>query len=233
MSSTTSIPSSAGVPGVLWQPTSRANGRAVLLLHEAPGITANVRRRGAVLAARGYTAFAPELHRAGRPLGRDEAHAAVAAFQHDPMPLRQRVAESLAQLCQACGAVPAQVAVLGYCFGGMAALEFARSGAEAGLVMSYHGLLSTRVPAPPGGVRMPVTVFTGALDPLVPLGDVAAFQQEMLDAQAQWRLVMYGQARHSFTNADAGGFGDPRMQYDPEADADAWAQTLQRLSAMA
>ncbi|WP_058642971.1 dienelactone hydrolase family protein [Pseudacidovorax intermedius] len=232
MTSTTPAPRSADVPGVLWQPTGPANGRAVLVLHEAPGITSNVRRRGAALAALGYTVFAPDLHRAGRALDRDESHAAVAAFQHDPLLLRQRVAESLAHLCRACGAAPAQVAVLGYCFGGMAALEFARSGAEAGLVTSYHGLLATRVPAPRGGVRMPLMVFTGALDPLVPLADVAAFQQEMLDAQARWRLVMYGQARHSFTNADAGGFGDPRMQHDAEADADAWAQTLSGLAVM-
>lgn len=123
------------------------------------------------------------------------------------------------------------MAVLGYCFGGMAALELARSGAEVAAVASFHGLLATKSPARPGQVRAPILVCTGGQDELVPAQDIFSFQQKMTEAKARWELIVYGQARHSFANADASWFGDARMRYDPQVDGNSWARTMGFLDA--
>lgn len=119
-----------------------------------------------------------------------------------------------------------RVAAIGYCFGSLALLELARSSAPLCAVVSFHGLLATPAPAQEGTVRARILACTGARDPLVPLGDVAAFQREMDAAGADWQLIVYGRALHSFTNPNVAGMGDPRMEYDPAADRQSWAAAL-------
>lgn len=212
--------------GEFHMPVGVANGRAALVLHEAPGITSNVKRRCAMLASLGYIVFAPDLHHSGRALDSDEIRSAVAAFRNSPQLLRDRVEESLNRLCTVADVSRQRVAVLGYCFGGMAALELARSGAHVAAVASFHGLLSTNSPARAGQVQAPILACTGGLDEFVPAEDIFSFQKEMTAARAQWELIVYGQAKHSFTNIDASIFGDHRMQHDPYADKKSWASML-------
>ncbi len=65
--------------------------------------------------------------------------------------------------------VDGRVAAVGYCFGGMVALELGRSGAEIAGAVSVHGSLSTPRFAQSGTVKAKILVCHGALDPHVPL----------------------------------------------------------------
>jgi dienelactone hydrolase len=120
---------------------------------------------------------------------------------------------------------------IGFCFGGMAALALARAGTDpAGTdpagVVSIHGSLATTRPAVPGAVAARILVCHGASDPHVPPGDVTAFAEEMNQANADWELVMYGQALHGFTHRDAvpGAPGAmPGVAYDRLADERSFA----------
>ncbi|AYR23395.1 dienelactone hydrolase family protein [Herbaspirillum rubrisubalbicans] len=212
--------------GEWYMPSSIPNGRAALVLHEAPGITANVKRRCATLAAMGYIAFAPQLHRVSHSLTRNEANRAVTNLQNDPEQMRRLVKQNLEHLCQVAGVSPTNVAVIGYCFGGMAALELARSGEKVAAVLSFHGLLSTKLPAQTGKVSAPILICTGGLDELVPIQDVMSFHQEMTRAEARWEMIIYGHAKHSFTNLDANTFGDRRMRHDAYSDEKSWSAAL-------
>lgn len=211
-----------GLSGELFRPAGAGNGRAVLVVHEADGIGGNVRRRAALLAEQGYLALAADLHGGGAPLEGAAMHEAVARFRADPPALRRRAAAGIEALIGA-GADPARIAAIGYCFGGLAVLELARGGADLVAVASFHGLLTTRIPAETGGVRARIAAFTGARDPLVPPADVAAFQAEMTAADVDWQLHIYGRAWHSFTNPAVDGLNDPRMRYDARADTASWA----------
>jgi dienelactone hydrolase len=217
----------AELVGELYRPEGGGDGRGVLVVHEADGIGGNVRRRCAMLAELGYVALAADLHGGGQPLEGDEMRAAVDGFRADPERFRSRVRAGLDALATV--ADPERLAAIGYCFGGMAVLELARSGAPVRAVASFHGLLTTRAPAAPGMIRATVAAYTGAQDPLVPPEDIAAFQAEMAAAGADWRLTVYGQAWHSFTNIGVRDSPDPRMRYDPEADADSWASCVRFL----
>lgn len=212
--------------GELYRPSRSPNRRAVLVVHEADGIGGNVRRHSRKLADAGYTVLAADMHGGGRVLKGDEMHEALDRFRNDPDYLRTRVRAGLDARARIDGVDPGRLAAIGYCFGGFAVLELARSGAPVSAVASFHGLLTTRRPAEPGSMRTRIAVFTGAKDPLVPPEDIASFQAEMMRGDAHWQMTIYGQALHSFTNEDVGALGDPRMAYDRQAHEQSWAALL-------
>ena len=211
--------------GIIERPAS-PNGRAILVVHEAPGLGDNARRRTAMLAELGYVALAADLYGGGRTFREGEAVAQMDALRNHPAAFRTRVRAGLEALQGAARVEPSRCAAIGYCFGGMAVLELARSGAELAGVVSFHGLLRSASPAREGELRTRILACTGALDPLVPLEDVTHFQHEMTEAKADWQLIVYGRALHSFTNRNVAGGYDPRMDYDPSADRQSWAAAL-------
>ncbi len=211
--------------GVLERP-DRPNGRAAIVFHEANGLGNNVRRRTRMLADLGYVAFAADLYGGGRTYGAEGAVREMNKLRDDPQRFRARIRAAFDHILTLEGVDPQKVAAIGYCFGGTAALELARSGAQVAAVISFHGLLTTPLPAQAGEIRSRILACTGARDPLVPLEDVSAFYEEMDAAEANWQLIVYGQALHSFTNQNVIGMGDPRMDYDPSADRQSWAAAL-------
>lgn len=189
---------------------------AVLVVHDWSGVADNVRMRAQMLARRGYVAFAADLYGAGvRPTG--DAAAAEARKYYDDLPLlRSRVAAGFSWLRQHPAVDPARLAVIGYCFGGSAALEFARTGAPARAVVSFHGRLIAHEPSDAAQIAASLLVLTGGDDPVVPDAAVAAFQQELRGApHVDWQVTTYSGAPHAFTIP-----GTDR--YRPVADARSW-----------
>jgi dienelactone hydrolase len=78
------------------------------------------------------------------------------------------------------------------------------------------------MPAEAGRVRAKVLVLHGGDDPLVPPEQVNGFQAEMRQAGADWQLVAYGGAVHSFTNPMAGNDPSKGVAYDARADKRSW-----------
>jgi dienelactone hydrolase len=110
-------------------------------------------------------------------------------------------------------------------------LELARSGCDVKAVVSYHGLLQTAMSAQRGAVKGRIVVYTGEKDPYVPRAHVDAFREEMIAAETQWQLTMFGDAYHSFTdpNADPAA-GVAGICYDSLADRLSWDGTLTLLA---
>ncbi len=71
-------------------------------------------------------------------------------------------------------------------------------------------------------MKAKVLVCTGADDPLVPPEQVNAFQKEMRKAGADWQVISYGGAGHSFTNPAADGSMGPNFKYHEPTDRRAW-----------
>ena len=116
------------------------------------------------------------------------------------------------------------MAAIGFCFGGSVVLELAREGADLRAVVSFHGVLTTRMPAEPGQVKAGVLVLTGADDPLAPPEQVAAFETEMRTAEVRdWQVVSYGNTLHGFTNPAADGSMMRTALYSAGADRRSWA----------
>ena len=216
--------------GEVYRSAGTPNGAGVLVVHEADGIGGNVRDHCARLAELGYVAAAADMHGGGRVLDGAEMMAAITAFRADPALLRRRVRAALDALTRLDGVDAERTAAIGFCFGGTAVLELARSGARVKAVASFHGGLATAAPARPGEVTARVLAATGRLDPLVPPDDVAAFGREMDEAGADWHLLVHGRALHSYTNHAVARLGDPRMAYDAFAHELSWAALVSFLA---
>lgn len=109
---------------------------------------------------------------------------------------------------------------MGFCFGGLCALDLARSDADIRGAVSFHGMLKPSGLTEPK-VRARVLMLHGYDDPMAPPEDVLAVAREFTAASADWQLHAYGQTVHAFTNPfaqdRAGG-----MQYDEAADRRSW-----------
>lgn len=97
------------------------------------------------------------------------------------------------------------IGAMGFCFGGLCVLDAARMSANFKGVASFHGLLNPM--ASSNGqlakIESKVLVLHGYKDPMVDVESVNAFQSEMEEKQADWRMCSYGQTMHSFTNPNA------------------------------
>lgn len=135
------------------------------------------------------------------PKDHGEARKALQAAYAAPEGLAARVAKAV-EVLKARSDVPldtSRIGAIGFCFGGGAVLDLARSGADVAGVVSFHGNLKPSAKAQPGGVKASVLVLNGAEDASVPPEARAAFVEEMKAAGADWQYVDFGGTVHCFT----------------------------------
>ena len=196
---------------------------AVMVVHEWKGLGDYAKRRADMLAGMGYVAFAADMYGKGvRASTHEEAAKLAGVYLSDRTKMRNRAKATLNFLETHELVDPARIAAIGYCFGGAAVLEMARAGYNLKGVASFHGALKTPSPASPGEVKAKVMVFHGSLDKFVTPEDIAAFQKEMTDAGADWQMVLFSKAVHSFTVAEAGDDSASGIAYNREADVRSW-----------
>lgn len=195
----------------------------VLVVHAWKGLGEYEKQRARQLAELGYVAFAADIYGKGvRPQTNEEAGTQAGIYRADRQLLRDRANAGLQVLQQHELTLPEKVAAIGYCFGGGTVLELARSGAPVAGVVSFHGNLDTPNPEDAKNIQGKVLVLHGADDPLVDNEQVQAFVREMQEAEANWQLVMYGEAVHSFTDPNAGDDPSKGTAYNAEADKRSW-----------
>jgi len=200
------------------QPSPRPT---VLINHMARGRDDFVDRKARRLAWSGYACLALDNFGKGRRGGTPEANAALMApFMNDRALLRKRLFAGLAAATSLPIVDARRVAVIGYCFGGLCALDFARANAEVRGVVSIHGLLKSAGATEPK-IKARVLMLHGYDDPLAPPEDVLAVAREFTAAGADWQLHAYGHAMHAFTNPTANNRA-AGLQYDEAADRRSW-----------
>ena len=195
----------------------------ILVVHEWMGLNDYAKHRADQLAELGYIAFAADIYGDGKiAANREEAGKLAGSYKNDRPLLRARVAAGLATLKAQPGVAGDKIAAIGYCFGGTAVLELARSGADIAGVVSFHGGLDTPTPQDAKNIRAKVLALHGADDPYVPADQVAAFENEMRQAGVDWQLIVYGGAVHGFTNPANGTDNSKGAAYNALADARSW-----------
>jgi dienelactone hydrolase len=198
-----------------------ADAPAVLMFPNWMGVTDEAIALARDVASGGYTVLVADMYgKDVRPKDDTEAREQVMKVYADGgTTLRRRAAAALDALkAQADGAPidTARIGAIGFCFGGSGALELARSGADLAGVVSFHGGLQTHLPTGGNRVHASVLVLNGADDTSVTAEHIAAFEQEMDAAGADWQFVNFSGAVHCFSQPeDAGGTGNCR--YDERA----------------
>jgi len=196
----------------------------ILLVHGGAGLDEHARQQARRYAALGYAVFACDMFGDGVAGDRDRIIQRVTGLRDEPAQMVRLARAGLTALSR-CPDADGRMAVIGFCFGGLVALQLARSGEPLAAAASIHGSLTTSVPAQPGQVTASVLVCHGALDPHVPLADVTAFADEMSAAGADWQLIIYGGAQHGFTHAHAKPGTIPGVAYHEQSDTRSFAAT--------
>ncbi len=195
----------------------------VLVAHNWMGITQVTRDRADDVAKLGYVAFAADIYGKGiRPKNTDEAASLAGGLKKDRLIIRMRMQQALKVLREQADVDAKRIAVIGYCFGGTAALELARTGAELKSVVSFHGGLDSPKPEDGKRIKAKLLILHGADDPFEKAQDLAAFEAELRDARLDWQLVKYGNAVHAFTEKEAGNDNSKGAAYNELADKRSW-----------
>jgi len=207
-----------------WDDSASGKRPGILVVHEWWGLNDYARHRARMLAELGYVAFAGDMY--GKGMVTEHANQAKAWYQQITANIgawQRRAQLGLDILRQRDQVDPKHLAAIGYCFGGATVMQLAYSGADLDGVVSFHGSLPPATKEQQGQIKASILAAHGSADGFVPPERVAAFEQALNEAGADWQLVAYGGARHGFTNPDAGHYGMENIAYNAEADARSWA----------
>jgi dienelactone hydrolase len=196
----------------------------VLVVHEWWGLNEYVRGRADQLAGLGYVAFALDMYGKGKVTKHPEKASEWAKqVNSNVQNWQKRALAGLDVLKREPLTDPERIAAIGYCFGGATVQQLAYSGADIKGVVSFHGSLL----APPAElgkqVKAKILICHGAADPMEKAGAVEQYTAAMERSGLDWQLIIYGGAKHSFTNPDADKVGMAALGYSKSADQRSWA----------
>jgi len=187
-----------------WDDSAAGPRPGVVISHAWGGSGAFERERAKDIAKLGYVGFALDLYGKGiRGSNPDENAKLMQPFLADRPLLQKRMQLAVATARAQREVDAAKVAAMGYCFGGLCALDLARTSSDVRGVASFHGLF-----VPPGNtegnkITAKIIAFHGWDDPLAPPEQVLNLATEMSAAGADWQLHAFGGTLHAFTNPEA------------------------------
>ena len=195
---------------------------AVLINHTWAGRDDFVAEKAKKIAALGYVAFAVDMYGKG-VLGTtaEENAKLMQPFMDDRHMLVKRMQAALYAVKLLPWVDDSKVAAMGFCFGGLCALDLARAGAALKGVVSFHGLLGAPDNTQDNTIKAKVLVLHGHDDPMGPVEQVIAFEQEMTKAGVDWQFHTFGNTLHAFTNPVANN-PDFGTVFQPDADRRSW-----------
>ncbi len=203
-------------------PAAGGRNPAVLVAHQWSGQSEAERAAADRLADLGYTGIAIDVYGKGKRGVGDDHSALMAPWGADRGALRRRLIAAV-DFAKGHEAVdPARIGVIGYCFGGLCALDIARSGTtDVKGVVSIHGIYSPPGLGAQGPIAASVLVLHGWEDPLARPDAVLGLATELTGAGADWQLHAYGHAMHAFT-AEHAHMPERGLMYDARAAARSW-----------
>lgn len=177
---------------------------AVIVVHDWSGCNDFAKEKTKQLAELGYIGFAIDMYGEGK-IGQTitEKQNLIEPLMKDRSLLRTRIVKAYESLLSLEYVDANNIAVIGFCFGGLCALDLARSGVNIKGTISFHGLLNKPDKLPSKDIKSKILALHGYDDPMVTPSQVNAFCQEMTEAKADWQVCMYGHTKHAFTNPQA------------------------------
>ena len=206
--------------------SDKKNKPGILILPAWMGINEHAKKSAENLTKLGYYTFIADIYGEGNyPKNTNEAGEIATYYKSHVDEYRTRIKLALEQLLKN-GANPDNIAVIGYCFGGTGALEAARANMQVKGVVSFHGGLSRDTTKGIIPIQPKILVCHGADDFFIPQEEIISFQQEMRDSKADWQMIYYADAVHSFTDSAAGTDKSKGVAYNEKAAKRSWKAML-------
>ncbi|GMS93557.1 hypothetical protein PENTCL1PPCAC_15732, partial [Pristionchus entomophagus] len=201
----------------------------VLVLHAFQGCTEFEKGRAEELAKQGYVALAADVYGKGfKATSKEECFGILKPLiDGDRAELAGRLLAARNALATIDFVDQTKIGAIGYCFGGLCALDMARrrvSGLRA--AVSYHGTLKPIPDAALDSIDASLQVHNGQADAHIPKEQIAGFYEEMNERKADYQFVEHGFAVHGFTEPDADAMGLPGLAYHKKAAERSWKMTL-------
>ena len=206
--------------GFLAQPEGDSNP-CVLIAHTWAGRDAFVEEKAKLLTELGYAAFAIDMYGDGKIGTSNEENAGMMQpLLDDREELARRALASLDAVSKIDSIDVSKIVIMGYCFGGLVAMDLARTGADIKGAVSFHGFLAGPENST-NEIKAKLLALHGDSDPMVGQDQIESFRQEMTSKKVDWQLHVFGGAMHSFTNPEA---NDPDFGavYSKNADERSW-----------
>ncbi|MDX1318554.1 MAG: dienelactone hydrolase family protein [Oceanospirillum sp.] len=200
-----------------YHPTARHSDRAplILMIHDWDGLTGYEKERAKMLSDKGYNVFAADLFGQGvRPTEVKDKRQHTGELYKDRDKMRALM-DGAMKAAQQQGADPDNAIAMGYCFGGAAVLELARSGADMKGFATFHGGLKTPQGQDYSKAKGKILVMHGSADTAIPMEQFAQLTNELEAAGVEHEMITYSGAPHAFTV-----FGSGR--YHETADKQSW-----------
>lgn len=199
------------------------NAALILLVHDWDGLTEYEVKRANMLAGMGYAVFAADLFGAGvRPTEVKDKRQHTGELYKDRNKMRSLIQSAL-DTAKSKGANVHNAVVMGYCFGGAAVLEFARSGAGLKGFVTFHGGLSTPDGQDYSKTKGRLLILHGTADTNVTMDQFAKLAIELEEKGVSHEMITYSGAPHAFTV-----FGSNR--YRDDADKKSWKRFTEFLA---
>ncbi len=206
-----------------WDDSIKGKRPGVLVVHEWWGLNDYAKQRAEQLAEMGYVAFALDMY------GKDkvtehprQAGEWAGMIRKNVKAWRKRAELGLEILRKNKHVDPNKLAAIGYCFGGATVMQLAYNGNDLKGVVSFHGSLPVAGEDDAKRIKSKILVCHGAQDGFIPEERIQKFRKTLDDADADWQMIYYAGARHSFTNPDADKRGIDGLRYDKDADQRSW-----------
>lgn len=195
----------------------------VLLIHDWDGLTDYEVKRANMLADLGYAVFALDLFGAGvRPTEVTDKRQHTGELYKNRQKMRALMIGAI-NTARKKGANIENAVAAGYCFGGAAVLELARSGAELKGFVTFHGGLKTPEGQDYTKIQGKILILHGTADMAITMDQFADLAVQLESAGVDHEMTTYGGAQHAFTV-----FG--QIRYHETADKKSWKRFIDFLS---
>ncbi|OQX29324.1 MAG: dienelactone hydrolase [Spirochaeta sp. LUC14_002_19_P3] len=198
------------------------NNPLVYLVHDWDGLNDYEIRRAKMLSQEGYNVFAIDLFGKGvKADSMDDRRRLTGELYQNRDKMRGIMLASMKAMKDA-GLKETNAVAAGYCFGGSAVLELARSGTALKGFVPFHGGLATPDGQDFTRTKGKIVVFHGTADASVSMEEFANLASELEKSGISHEMITYSGAPHAFTVFDS-----PR--YQKTADEQSWARFLRFL----
>ena len=206
-------PDGKSCSGYYGEPEGNKTAPGIVLIQEWWGLNDQIRGMADDLIKEGYRVLVPDLYR-----GEVTLEEAEAQHKMDELDFEDATSQDIRGAAQYLQTNSPQVAVMGFCMGGILAMLSAIHVAEIQAAVSWYG-----VPPEDGGdpstISIPVQGHFGTADSFFPPEKVDALEEKLKAGGVDYDFYRYEGAEHAFGN-------ETGESYDPEAKKKAWARSL-------